>query len=150
MVAKYWVEKGNSITQPKMKEKKFAHMSCQLESSTNLLFAEYANNLRVDLKTAKEMVAHRLEFTENKPHYVVIDISNVKEVTADAREYMQHQEGGLKNILGAAFIANNPVAELLANVYMKTPTDFEARFFREKKEAVEWITQYIKGRILFQ
>jgi hypothetical protein len=126
-----------------MKEKKYTHITCQLELGTSLVFAEYANNLKVDLKVAKEMVAHRMEFTENKPHYVVIDISNIKEVTAEAKEYMQHPEGGLKNILGAAFIANNPVAELIANIYVKTPVDFEARFFRHREEAVNWIKEYM-------
>lgn len=126
-----------------MKEKKYAHVTCQLEPGTSLVFAEYANNLKVDLEMAKEMVAHRMEFTESKPHYVVIDISNIKEVTSEAKEYMQSPEGGLKNILGAAFIANNPVAELIANIYVKTPVDFEARFFRHREEAVNWIKEYM-------
>jgi hypothetical protein len=148
MATNYYVKEGNFIIllSTKMKEDKYAYMTCQLEPGTNLVFAEYARNLKVDLKIAKEMVAHRMVFTENKPHYVVIDISNVKEVTAEAKEYMQHPEGGLKNILGAAFIANNPVAELLANIYVKTPIDFEAKFFRKKEDAINWIKGYMNRK----
>jgi hypothetical protein len=124
-----------------MRVKKYKYVTCQLEPS-GIFFAEYASNLKVDLAIAKVIVADRMEFTENKEHYVVIDISNVKEVTAEAKEYLQHPEGGLKNILGAAFIATNPVAELIANIYVKTPMSFEARFFRNKEEAVSWIEGY--------
>jgi hypothetical protein len=129
-----------------MRLKKYQHITCHIDQDSKVIFAEYANNLKVDLAIAKTIVANRLAFTENKPHYVVIDISNVKEVTAEAKEYMQHREGGLKNILGAAFIANNPVSELLANIYVKTPVDFEARFFRKKEEAVSWITGYMNRK----
>jgi hypothetical protein len=126
-----------------MIEKKYPYITCRTQSGSNIVFAEYATDLKVSLDIAKDIVTNRMEFTENKEHYVVIDISNVKEVTAEAKEYMQHPEGGLKNILGAAFIANNPVAEMLANIYVKTPMDFEARFFRRKEEAVSWITGYM-------
>jgi hypothetical protein len=129
-----------------MRTQKYKHVTCHQLEPNGFLFAEYANNLKVNLDMAKMMVANRLEFTDNKPHYVIIDISNIKEVTAEAKEYMQHPEGGLKNILGAAFIANNPVAEMLANIYVKTPVDFEVRFFREKEEAVSWIKGYINRR----
>lgn len=124
-----------------MIEKKYKHFTCYLDQESGLIFADYEKNLKVDLAMAKEMVAHRTEFTKSKPHYVVLDISNIKDVTAEAKEYMQHPEGGLKNILGAAFIANNPVAELIANIYVKTPMDFEARFFNKKEDAVSWIME---------
>jgi hypothetical protein len=126
-----------------MREKKYPYVSCRTKSGSDIVFAEYETDLKVNLDIAKAIVTYRLEFTKNKQHYLVVDISNVKEVTAEAKEYMQHPEGGLKNILGAAFIANNPVAELLANIYVKTPMDFEARFFRKKEEAVSWITGYM-------
>lgn len=129
-----------------MIEKKYPYITCRTQPSSNIIFAEYATDLKVSLDIAKDIVASRIEFTENKHHYVVLDISNIKEVTAEAKEYMQHPEGGLKNILGAAFIASNPVAELLASIYVKTPMKFEAKLFRKKEEAVSWIEAYLKRK----
>jgi hypothetical protein len=126
-----------------METKKFKDISLS-KYSDQLLFAEHAKNLHVDLQMAREMVSNRIEFTDNKPHYVVIDLSNVKEVTPEAREYMQQQEGGLKNILGAAFFADNLPAELLAKVYVKTPTRFPSGFFQNKEEALSWIHELMK------
>lgn len=123
-----------------MKSISFKNFTC-IQYPTGVLVSEYIEGLKVDLPIAKEMVANRLEFTKNKKHYVVIDLSNIKEVTPEAKEYMQHPEGGLKNILGAAFYANNPPAELMANIYVKTPTTFPARYFQNKEDALAWITE---------
>jgi hypothetical protein len=126
-----------------MEIKQFKHVSCAKYHS-NLYLSIYNKDLKVDLAIAKEMVANRIEFTENKKHYVVIDLSNIKEVTPEAKEYMQHPEGGLKNILAAAFYANNPPAELMANIYVKTPSPFPARFFPKKEEALAWINDQME------
>ena len=108
-------------------------------AGTDVIFAEFRSNLKVDLSTAKQIVANRLDFTENKKHYLVLDMSNVRNVTAEAKNFLQQPEGGLKNILGAAFIASNPVAAMIANVFVKTPKNFQAKFFYNKKDALDWI-----------
>src|SRR5688500_18002884 len=105
------------------------------ENDSDIVFAEFPNNLKVDLVKAKEIVANRLGLMQDRKHFLVIDISNVREVTQDAKEFMQRGGMGLKNILGAAFIATNPVSALIANIFIKTPKDFEARFFSNKEEA---------------
>jgi hypothetical protein len=123
----------------------YQHVTCKQEDASNLFFAEYSPGLVVDIETAREIVANRLEFTGGEDHYVVIDLTNVKSVTAEAKEFMQSPEGGLQKILGAAFFANNPVASLIANVYVKTPTNFESRFFSTKEEATAWIRSCMIG-----
>jgi hypothetical protein len=130
-----------------MKIQKYTYITCRTELSDNIIFAEYADSLKVDLVIAKEIVSSRMEFTEGKDHYVVIDVSNVKQVTAEAKEYMQSPEGGLKNILGAAFLASNPVAALIANIFIKTPKEFEAKFFYNKASAIRWIEELQRKRL---
>jgi hypothetical protein len=120
------------------------------ENNSDIVFAEFPNNLKVDLVKAKEIVANRLGLMQGRKHFLVIDISNVREVTQEAKEFMQRGEMGLKNILGAAFIATNPVSALIANIFIKTPKDFEARFFSNKEEAFNWIFEYrekVKSKI---
>jgi hypothetical protein len=116
------------------------------EIDQNIIFANYPNDLNVHLETAKEIVSNRLEFTGNSDHYVIVDMTNVKKVTPEAKAYMQHPEGGLKNILGAAFLANNPVSALLANIFVKTPKSFEARFFHKKEDAINWLKECMRRR----
>jgi hypothetical protein len=113
-------------------------------NDSDIVFAEFPHNLKVDLTKAKEMVANRLFLTQNKKHFLVVDVSNVRAVTQEAKEFLQRSENGLKNILGAAFVATNPISTLIANIFVKTPKDFEARFFSNKEDAFDWIIEYRK------
>jgi hypothetical protein len=112
------------------------------DTQCNIVQVEFNPNLKVDLAMAREIVSYRLEFTENKAHYLVVDMSNVRQVTTEAKEFMQSIEGGLKNILGAALIASNPVSALIANIFIKSPANFQARFFSNKEDANAWIVEY--------
>jgi hypothetical protein len=116
------------------------YFSCS-KLPADILFVEYEPDLKVDLAAAKEIVAQRLAFTKNKSHYVLIDITNVKEVTAEAKAYMQDPQGGLRGILGAAFLAHTPPGQLMAHIYTKTKADFPSRFFNDKEEALAWLKE---------
>ena len=113
-----------------------------IEQSSDVVFVEFLNNLKVDIAVAKELVADRIRFTKNEKHYFIIDVSNVREITTEAKEFLQHPNMGLKNILGAAFIATNPVAILFANIFIKTQKDFDAKLFSNKEDAFEWLVEY--------
>jgi hypothetical protein len=113
-----------------------------ISDNNDVVFVEFPKDLQVTIDMAKEMVAARINFTQNKKHYLILDMSNIKNITAEAKKYMQMQEGGLKNILGAALIGSNPISTLISNVFIKTPKNFQAKFFQNKKDAIDWI--YLK------
>jgi hypothetical protein len=113
-----------------------------ISDNNDVVFVEFPKDLQVTIDMAKEMVAARLHFTQNRKHYLILDMSNIKNITNEAKNYMQMPEGGLKNILGAALIASNPVSVLISNVFVKTPKNFQAKFFQNKKDALDWI--YLK------
>jgi hypothetical protein len=124
-----------------MKIKVYPLIICSVEPDTDILFLEYQKNTKVNLTVAEETVINRLEFMENKQHYLVLDISNVQQITHEAKVYLQNPKTGLKNILGAAFIAPNPLSVLFANIFIKTPKNFHAKFFSKKKDALNWIME---------
>jgi hypothetical protein len=105
----------------------------------DIVFGEFRDNLQVDLEVAQKIVDRRLSFTNEKLHYLVLDMSNVRAITTEAKNYLQAPETGLKHILGAALVASNPVSAMIANIFIKTPKDFQAKFFNNKKEAFDWI-----------
>ncbi|MEX1238443.1 MAG: hypothetical protein WEB30_01950 [Cyclobacteriaceae bacterium] len=110
-----------------------------LRNIDDVILVDFCANLKVDLPTAQQIVAQRLNFTGNEKHYLVVDISNVRSVTAEAKNYLQSPDGGLKNILAAALIASNPVSSLIANIFAKTRKDFDAKFFHHKQDAFDWV-----------
>ena len=121
--------------------KEYPLVTFTTEPGSDIVFMEFPAPLKVDLEKAREIVGYRLQFTENRQHYLISDTTNVQHVTAEAKEFLQQPETGLKNILGAAFIGNNPLAALIANIFLKTPKDFEARFFPSREAALAWIEE---------
>lgn len=124
-----------------MKTKSYPLTVLHTEEDEDIVFIEYRKHLEVNLSFAKEIVDNRLDFTEGKKHYLVIDVTNVKNVTQDAKAYLLNPEAGIKNILGAAFIAGNPVAAMLANIFIKQPKNFQSKFFARKSDAIRWIKE---------
>jgi hypothetical protein len=116
-----------------------------VDQSGSIVLMEVTTTQRIDLFEAREIVAARFEFTQNKKHYLVIDLSNVKQVSPEAKDYLQHAEGGLKNILASALVATNPVSALIANIFVKTTKEFEAKFFTDKNEAFAWINDIVNN-----
>ena len=110
-----------------------------VEPYDDIIIAEFFNHLNLDINAAMEIVRHRLSFTNNKKHYLVIDASNVSNMTSEAKKYLQMPEHGLKNILGAAVVASSPLSALIANIFVKTPSDFQSRFFSRMDDAMGWI-----------
>lgn len=125
-----------------MRKAKFRYVEIRTLKENDVIFAEFPHALRVDLAVAREIVESRIMFTENMPHYVIIDMSNILHVDDDARDFMQHPEGGLKNLKAGALLAGNPISALLANFFVKVPKEFPARFFYSKNDALNWLLVY--------
>ncbi|MEX1238444.1 MAG: hypothetical protein WEB30_01955 [Cyclobacteriaceae bacterium] len=106
----------------------------------DIIFFKYKPRIEIDINTAKDLVKSRLDYTGGQPVYTLIDFTNVKSVTKEARDYMNSAEGGLKGILGGAFLSNSVVATLFVNLYLKVshPT-IPARFFTSSSDAIEWL-----------
>lgn len=111
----------------------------------DIIFVEFREHLKVDLELAMEIVMKRLRFVQNQKHYLLIDLSNVKGVTSDAKEYLQRPDAGLKDILAAAFVGANPLAHLISKIFIKTPKDFPAKFFQNRVSAFRWVQEYRKN-----
>jgi hypothetical protein len=112
---------------------------CLADMDEDILFAELKTTARIDLEAAHRIVSDRLNASAYRKHYLVADASNARQVSGDAMRFLQSADGGMKNILGAAIIASNPVSALFANIFIKKPKDFPARFFSNKRDALAWI-----------
>ncbi|HET6225715.1 MAG TPA: hypothetical protein VFF27_05505 [Bacteroidia bacterium] len=124
-----------------MKIKSYPLTICKIEDDEDVVFIEYCQNLKIDLSSANEIVANRLEFMGDKKHYAIMDATNVKSISKEARAYLLDPSGGTKNILGCAIIASNPVASLLANIMIKSTKTFPSKFFHKKSDAIKWILE---------
>lgn len=124
-----------------MKTIEYRLVVCSLTEAADTIFSAFRTASSLEVTEAMEIVANRLDFAAGAKHYLVVDVSNVRGITSEAKAYLQNPEGGLKDILGAAIIASNPVSALIANIFIKTPKDFPSRFFSNKKDALQWIDE---------
>ena len=126
-----------------MNNKKYKYITIWADDSyPDTIFGIYSPKLEIDIRIAKKLVDDRLDFTQGKPVYTLIDFTNVKSVTKEARDYMNSPEGGLRGLLGGAFLSNSVVATLFVNLYLKVnnPT-IPAKLFTRKEEAIKWLTK---------
>lgn len=124
-----------------MNEKKYRYITIWTDDSNpDIIFGIYSPKLEIDLAIAKELIENRLDYSEQRPVYTLIDFTNVKSVTKEARDFMNSPEGGLKGLLGGAFLSNNVVGTLFINLYLKVSHPvIPAKFFTNKNEALTWL-----------
>jgi hypothetical protein len=124
----------------KRQHKQFKYTSFWKEREENILFWDYSPQIEIDISIAKELVKNRLEYCEGKSMYTLIDFTNVQSVTKEAKDYMNSPEGGLKGILGGAFLSNNIVSNVFINLYLKiNKPAVPAKFFTKEEEALAWL-----------
>jgi hypothetical protein len=123
-----------------MKTTQFRYATLTTTIEEDIIMASYQPKLEITIEIAKELVENRLAFSENKPHYILIDFSNVKLVTKEARDYMNDPITGLKGLLGGAFLGNNPVATVFVNLFFRiNKPPVPSRFFTDREEALAWL-----------
>ncbi len=119
--------------------KEYKYVSFWKEADDIIAF-NYSHDLNMNIEVAKDIVSSRLEYSDAKPMYSVIDLSNLKSVTKEAREYMSQPENGLKGILAGAFISNKPLTTVVINFFLViNKPAVPAKFFTNKEDALNWI-----------
>lgn len=122
-----------------LEKKEYKHISFWKLEEDIVLF-RYSPKVEIDLTIAHELVENRLDFAAGKSIYALIDFTNVKSVTKEARDYMNSAEGGLQGISGGAFLSNNVVATLFVNLYLKVSNPkIPAKFFTSQADALQWL-----------
>ena len=127
--------------------KEYKYITIWTEDDEDILISSYKPHLEIDVEIARDLVRCRLDYSNQKSKYLLIDFTNVKSVTKEARDYMNSPEGGLKGILGGAFLSNNAVAAFFVNLYFKiNKPSIPARFFSDRSEALDWLKKMKDGR----
>lgn len=113
-----------------------------------ILFFTYAPKLEMTIEVARDIVASRLSYTGNQSVFTVIDVSNLKSTTKEARDYMSDPNGGLVGINAGAFLSNSVVTTVIINLFLKiNKPSVPAKFFTSKDEALKWIRAVRKQQI---
>ncbi len=109
----------------------------------NLLTATFKKGLRIDLETAKEIVATRLKFTDAKIIPVLILNEGVISMDKAARDYLA-SEDGTKGVKAAAIVLRSTFGSMLGNFFLKVNTpEMPVKIFYDTTKAIHWLNKFI-------
>lgn len=134
----------------KMDIKAYRFVTCLIEPEDDVLFFNCQQNLEIDLPLAKELVMNRIEFTNNKKHYMIQQISNIAEINYDALQYLKDMAGGLQNLKGVAYLASNTAAYAIAEVFTQHQKKIPSKIFSKEKDAINWIKNLKEYHLITQ
>ncbi|MDO8999679.1 MAG: hypothetical protein Q7W45_07940 [Bacteroidota bacterium] len=110
------------------------------EIKDGILFCSYKENLVLDVTVARRIVSDRLLFTEGQEYLILIDFNNLKSANKEAREYMNAFDGGLKGLIGGAFVSDKIAVSVFINLYLKIDKPkIPTKFFSQHNEALTWL-----------
>lgn len=108
-----------------------------------ILIGTYKKGITIDLKTAQEIVAHRLEASEGRSFVALADVRGIKVSTKEARDYFAKE--GTKGLTALAILTGNYLTAAMSNFYIKfSKPKIPTRVFKTREEALKWLRQFIK------
>ena len=95
----------------------------------------------MDLPFTEASVKHRLKFMEGKSYPCFFDITQVKQSTKEARDYLANE--GNELVAASAILVSSPMLKMMANFFIqvnkpKNPT----RLFTSQESALEWLAHF--------
>ena len=120
--------------------KKFENEYIEFHLEDDILFSYYKQRTVLELDVVKKIADDRLKFTGGKPCKTLVDVSNIKSGSKEAREFLSSKEGGLKGVLAGAFLSERTVSVVLVNLFLKINKPIiPSKFFTKKEDAVAWL-----------
>ncbi|RYD78222.1 MAG: hypothetical protein EOP53_11580 [Sphingobacteriales bacterium] len=120
----------------KIFEDEFVQLSIEDNILHGLIYTEH-----MTLEDARKMVDSRLKALDGKTYPTFIDISRLKSITKEARDYLAEGKA-IENLSATAFYANSAVSNLVASFFLSySKPNLPTKVFSDKNEALLWLKQ---------
>ena len=121
-----------------MFEKRFKSDNVEIWFEDEVLIAKF-NSKFIDLAVVKEGLDARREITSGKEVLLVSDLSEVKSVNKEARDYMS-KDISFEDLIACAVLVNSEYQRLIINTFMLiNRPKIPMRFFTSKEKAISWL-----------
>lgn len=112
---KFWIEKG-------------------------ILFSRFKKPTELNIDTIKETIAMREKISGGQKQYWLYDITNLKTVTKEARNYATKY--GEDFIYANAVLVNSYISKFIYTSYLKlSKPDFPFLCYTKKEKAIDWLLE---------
>ncbi len=99
---------------------------------------------KINLDIAKKLLLIRLEYTNKKDSIMFIDVTNVKEICKDSRDYFGSTEG-TKHLIAVAMFTKSKLSVFLVNFLMNVnlvKNKMPIKLFSDKEKALLWLENF--------
>lgn len=112
----------------------------EFEIEDGILFGKYKVS-RIDLEAAKKATIFRKQITQGRKLPSIANISSVKEVPKETREFFSQEAGD--DLSALAVIISNPVTRIMGNFFLKFhQPKYPFKLFKDTSSAKKWIIDY--------
>lgn len=116
----------------------------RIYSEDGIVIGEIKKNAYIDLAGAKKIVEERKKFTNYSNSLILLDATEVKGISKEARDFFGTNEG-TELLIASAIYTNSKLSNFLANFLMKVNlinTFIPVKLFTNKDEAIRWLNKY--------
>ena len=112
-----------------------------------VIHARLFSNVEVDLEKAKQYHSLIEYMSESKPHCTVIDISGVKTITKEARNFLQKNSSEWGKTIAVGLVTNGFAARVMGNFFLTAnKPNYPIKIFSDTLEATQWARhEYLKN-----
>lgn len=114
----------------------------KIEIEDGILYGTYLSE-KLDLEGAIKATEFRREVSKGRVLPALVDVSQFKSVSREARTYFAKEAG--EDLKALAVLVKNPVTRMMVNFFMKfNNPQYPIRFFTSEHEAYSWLLQFVE------
>ena len=130
-----------------MENPNFENDSVLFKLENGIFYGRYKVE-EIDLDTAQEATRIRQQMVGSRSTPCIADISVVKRVPRETREFFSSPPAG-RDLAALAIVINNPVTRTIGNFFLKFhQPEYPCKMFTDIDEATGWIGQFIQRQEL--
>ena len=123
-----------------MKENFIKNEYVEFWKEDGILFSRFQEGMEVDVERMKEAVKLREEISSGANQYWLYDITRVKFITKEARDYADQY--GQNYLHAVAVLVNSHITKFIFNTYIKLKKPIMPFIvFTNKEKALEWLLE---------
>lgn len=123
-----------------MKENFIKNEYIEFWKEDGILFSRFQEGMEVDVERMKEAVKLREEISSGANQYWLYDITRVKFITKEARDYADKY--GQNYLHAVAVLVNSHITKFIFNTYIKLKKPIMPFIvFTNKEKALEWLLE---------
>lgn len=107
---------------------------------SRILYVSFKENVHINHRTARTIVADRIRYQEGMPYRVICDVSGVKSSTKLARDYLAGI--GSEVLIAIAFITPLHMQNILSYYLASYVTEVPVKIFSSRLQALQFLQPF--------